>query len=200
MSVPKVLCVSGASRSESRLNALLRLSADAAVQSGATLRHFNLAEDPLPIMVVGDTAQSQSESVQKCRELAHWADVFLIGTPEYHGAMSGVLKNWFDFLYSELAGKFAAVLCTTGGGTGDLPITAVKTCFQWCHGFVLPFHVAARNTDFDDTGALVDPKVIDRATRIGHDLVRYGSVIREQFVTAQAQSASSVRSGFAGLH
>ena len=91
----------------------------------AQLRTLELRDHTLPLMVWGDASQSKDPKVIELRELASWADGFLIGTPEYHGSMSGALKNWFDFLYGELAGKLAAVVATTGGGTGD---KATRTC------------------------------------------------------------------------
>lgn len=199
MKAIRLLCVYGASRSESRLRALMNVARESAVHSGAEVRDFDLAEHGLPTMIVGDDAQGSAPAVQACRESAAWADAFLIGSPEYHGSMSGALKNWFDFLYPELAGKFAGVLCTTGGGTGDLPITAIKTCFQWCHGFTLPFHVTAQSAHFDARGSLIEARVIDRATRVGHDVVRYAKVLRPAFLAAQ-QENDPARQGFAGFH
>jgi FMN reductase len=111
--------------------------------------------------------------------------------------MSGALKNWFDFLYGELAGKFAGVVATTGGGTGDMSITAVKTCFQWCHGFVLPFHAAAPTAAFDGL-ELVDPRVVDRIQRVGHDVARYAPLLRAAF--EQARALEGPEGGVAGLH
>ncbi|MFV8756357.1 NADPH-dependent FMN reductase [Nannocystaceae bacterium ST9] len=195
--VPKILVVTGSSRVDSHLVQVTALAAAAARSAGAEVRELSLERTSLPVMVWGDAEQPKHADVVRIRELATWADGFVIGTPEYHGSMSGALKNWFDFLYAELAGKFAGVVATTGGGTGDMSITAVKTCFQWCHGFVLPFHVAASDQAFTDD-RLADPRVIDRIERIGHDVVRYASVLRPAF--EQARALSGPRAGVAGLH
>ena len=192
-----ILLVGGSSRKDGRLEQLVSLAGVSARAAGAEVRELWLHDLTLPTMVWGDPSQGELGEVRQVRELASWADGFVIGTPEYHGSMSGALKNWFDFLYGELAGKFAAVVATTGGGTGDMSITAVKTCFQWCHGFVLPFHAAASHAAFTD-GALSDPGVRDRIERVGHDVVRYGGLIRPAFDRARALEGAEA--GVAGLH
>jgi NAD(P)H-dependent FMN reductase len=194
---PKVLVVCGSSREDGNLEQVVRLAGAAARTSGAEVRELLLREVQLPVMIWGDAGQAALPEVRQIRELAHWADGFILGTPEYHGSMSGALKNWFDFLYGELAGKFAGVVATTGGGTGDMSITAVKTCFQWCHGFVLPFHAAAPALAFDGL-TLTDPRVIDRVERIGHDVARYAPLLRAAF--EQARALEGPVGGVAGLH
>jgi FMN reductase len=196
-SAPKVLVVTGSSRVDSHLSQVTALAAAAARAAGGEVRELSLERTRLPVMVWGDPDQAELPAVIEVRALAKWADGFVIGTPEYHGSMSGALKNWFDFLYGELAGKFAGVVATTGGGTGDMSITAVKTCFAWCHGFVLPFHVAASEAAF--TGdRLTDARVVDRIERIGHDVVRYAGVLRPAFEAARGQAGAAA--GVAGLH
>lgn len=199
MSDFRVLCIHGSTHPDSKLTALLELAVNAAHAQGAIVEHFDLCTQVLPIMKVGCAEQKELPVVQACRESAAKADAFLIGTPEYHGAMSGALKNWFDFLYAEFAGKMAAALCTTGAGNGDLPLTSIMTSVAWCHGFALPFRVAARSADFDDQGKVQTERVRDRATRIGADLVRYGRVVRSTFNEARA-GADPVSQGFAGFH
>lgn len=197
MSSPKVLVVCGSSRDDGRLEQLTAVAGDAARLAGAQIEQLHLKQMQLPVMVWGDAKQGLREDVARIRELAAWADGFIIGTPEYHGSMSGALKNWFDYLYNELAGKFAGVVATTGGGTGDMSITAVKNCFQWCHGFVLPFHAAATSAAFTDD-QLSDAKVIDRVRRVGYDVVRFAPLVRGAF--EQARGHDGPEAGVAGLH
>ncbi|PRQ07389.1 NADPH-dependent FMN reductase [Enhygromyxa salina] len=194
---PKILVVCGSSREDGYLEQVVGLAAVAARMAGAEVRELSLRAVQLPVMIWGDPDQTANPDVSLVRELAGWADGFVIGTPEYHGNMSGALKNWFDFLHAELAGKFAGVVATTGGGTGDMSITAVKTCFQWCHGFVLPFHAAASPTAFEGE-MLTDARVIDRVERVGHDVVRYAPVIAAAF--ERAQGLDGPAAGVAGLH
>ena len=195
----KITIVSGSSRLESHVHAFVGLAAETAEAIGAAVHIVRLHELALPVMVHGDRAQDDLPAVQLIRRVAAWADGFVLVTPEYHGGMSGCLKNWFDFLYEELAGKFAGVLAVTGGGSGDMSITAVKTCFSWCHGFTLPYHAAARGSDFDGAGALVNAAVADRIRRVAYDVVRYAPVLRASFEAAKAMGRT-VQAGVAGTH
>jgi len=199
VSPPRILVVSGSSRLESHVHEVVRIAAETAAEAGASVEILRLHDLELPLMRNGDDAQQALPAVQAARASATAADGFILVTPEYHGSMSGCLKNWFDFLYDELAGKFAGVLAVTGGGSGDMSITAVKTSFNWCHGFTLPYHAAARASDFAADGSLGNPGVRDRVRRVAFDVVRYTPVIRATFDAARALGRG-VESGVAGTH
>jgi FMN reductase len=194
-----VLVVSGSSRPDGQLVRVVRHALACVESTGAPTRLLDLAAHPLPLMEFGNAEQARLPAVIDVRRSAEWADGFVLATPEYHGNMSGALKNWFDFLWEELAGKFAGVVAVTGGGGGDMSITAVKRCVEWCHGFTLPFHAAARPEDFDAAGELVGERVRDRLERIAGDVVRYASVTGPAFRRAQLEGPGA-EAGFAGLH
>jgi len=194
----RIVVVSGSARDESNVHDVVRIATTSARAAGAEVREVLLHALKLPIMDPGDAEQAKLASVQEVRQSAAWAEGFILVTPEYHGNMSGCLKNWFDYLYPELAGKFAGVIAVTGGGSGDMSITAVKNSFAWCHGFTLPFHAAARGTDFTD-GALHSARVTDRIQRIAYDVARYAPLLGRAFDEARSLGDGQA-SGVAGLH
>lgn len=196
---PRILVVSGSARLDSHVHELVRIAAETAEAAGAEVQVLRLHELALPVMRNGDSEQNALAAVQTARQRASWADGFILVTPEYHGSMSGCLKNWFDFLFDELAGKFAGVLAVTGGGGGDMSITAVKTSFSWCHGFTLPYHAAARGSDFSADGSLHNQSVRDRVHRVAHDVVRYAPPLRAAWEQARSLG-HGVEAGVAGTH
>lgn len=195
---PKILIVKGTTAHKSRLASVADIAREAAEQTGADVRVWDLVDSPLPVMSLTDPRQRRLPEVVQVREAAAEADGFVLITPEYHGNMSGALKNWFDFLYLELAGKFAGVLAVTGGGSGDMSIMSVKNSFNWCHGFTLPFHAAARPEDFNGN-VVTNNRVIERIRRVASDVVRYAPLIRETFESARADG-DDWRTGVAGMH
>lgn len=197
MSAPRILIVQGTTAHGGRLAAVASIARAAALEAGAVVSDRDLAASALPVMSLDDPTQRRLPAVVAVRQEAAEVDGFILITPEYHGNMSGALKNWFDFLYLELAGKFAGIMAVTGGGSGDLSVTSVKNSFNWCHGFTLPFHAVAKPEDFEGN-ALVSEKVIERVYRIGHDVVRYAPLIRRTFEEARA-CGSGRASGLAGV-
>ena len=195
---PKILVVQGTTAHGGRLAALAAIAREAAAEAGGEVDTWDLGVRPLPVMSLVDPRQRRMPEVVQMRAAAAAADGFVLITPEYHGNMSGALKNWFDFLYLELAGKFAGIMAVTGGGSGDLSIMSVKNSFNWCHGFTLPFHAAARPEDFDGD-KLVNERVVERVWRIGYDVVRYAPLIRTTFETARSAGPGR-SSGVAGVH
>ena len=198
MRAPRVLVVSGSVRPDGQAAAVVEHVLAVTRRAGAELRVHDPSRMRLPLMEQEATEQGLLPQVRTVRDDAAWAEGFVLVTPEYHGNMSGALKNWFDFLYLELAGKFAGVVAVTGGGGGDMSLTAVRNCFNWCHGFTLPYHAAAQPRDFEN-GRLAAAAVRDRIERIVHDVCRYAPVVRAAFEQAR-QRGPGVESGVAGLH
>lgn len=194
----RILAVSGSMGEVHRLRHLVDVAADSSREAGAEVRALDLNETRLPLFEHGKSVIFARREVRLVRESAAWADGFILGTPEYHGSMSGALKNWFDFLYAELAGKCAGVMSVCGGSSAELSIASVKTCFHACHGFTLPFNVFARDADFKD-GVLENDRVRERARRLGRDVVRYAPILRAAFEEAR-KSGKGIEAGFAGFH
>lgn len=195
---PRVLVVSGSARLDGQAAAVVEHVLAVVRGAGAELRTHDLSQLRLPLMEQDATWQPDLPEVQRVRADAAWAQGFVLVTPEYHGNMSGALKNWFDFLWLELAGKFAGVVAVTGGGGGDMSLVAVRNSFNWCHGFTLPYHAAARPGDFEG-GELQAHGVKERIARIVLDVCRYAPVVGEAFAAARALGPG-VESGVAGLH
>ena len=195
----KLLGVCGSTREGSRTKIMVELALETAREAGADVELLDLRDAQLPVFETRREEIWELSPVKRVVETAEWADAFILGTPEYHGGISGALKNWLDYLYDELSGKVCGVVSASGGGGGITSILATKQSFAFCHGFNLPFHAGARGGDFDGA-KLVTEKVRDRIVRLAYDVLRYAPVLRKTFEEAKALGKTDPRAGFAGFH
>ncbi|WP_044337864.1 NADPH-dependent FMN reductase [Rossellomorea aquimaris] len=81
---------------------------------------IDLSDGSLPLYT-GEPEQSGLEAVQSLKQKVKEADAVILASPEYHGGMSGAMKNALDFLSSEqFAHKPVALLACAGGGKGGI--------------------------------------------------------------------------------
>ena len=81
---------------------------------------IDLSTMDLP-MFNGDKDQSSLANVQLLDETAREADAFIWLSPEYHGGLSGALKNCLDFLNGDhFKQKPVLLFSVAGGGKGGI--------------------------------------------------------------------------------
>lgn len=77
----------------------------------AKTRLLDLREITMPIFNPDSSNGSADKEIQKATELVNWA--FVLATPDYHGSMSGSMKNFLDYYWEEFAGKTFGYICTS---------------------------------------------------------------------------------------
>jgi NAD(P)H-dependent FMN reductase len=96
--------------------------------------------------------------------------------------MSGVMKNFLDYYWSEFAGKLFGYVCSSHE-KGLTVMDHMRTVVRQCYGWSLPYGVSLNsNTDFDADNRIANPSVERRLKMMAHDLVAYGVRIRGQFL------------------
>ncbi|MEO7993771.1 MAG: NAD(P)H-dependent oxidoreductase [bacterium] len=192
----RVLGVIGSLRDESYTARLVESVLEYAEAAGAEIRICDLRQIALP-MYADHVDYSSDTAREQVREMVTWADGFVTGSPEYHGSMSGALKNFFDHFYHEFSGKCFALVAAAGGGSAVSCFTHMRATVQYCHGWSVPFQVGVAQADFPAEGG-VPEKMKDRLGRLGRDLVVYGSLLKTQFDADLPLEGTA--SGFAGFH
>lgn len=190
-----ILGVSCSMREGAHTTVLVRTALEAATQCGAETHLLELRLHPLPIYEAHRNYDSD-ERVQEMLRVVEKADGYIVGSPEYHGCMSGAAKNFFDYLYREIAGKLFGLIAATGGSQGVSCLDNMRAAVLYCHGWVLPYNTAASTSDFDEQGNLISEKVIDRLQRIGRDITIYAPLLYQQF-QADLQQEKPPMPGFA---
>src|SRR5690349_15138352 len=93
-----VLGVAGSTRRGSYSSQALNMTLDNAKKYGAQIRLLELGKTILPIY---DPNMESSKEVEYAAEAVGWADAFILASPDYHGSMSGALKNLLDHFFEE---------------------------------------------------------------------------------------------------
>ena len=168
----KILGLSGSYGLSSKNGMLVQLALAEAKSAGADVQIWDLVEKPLPL--VGEEGSWDSPNVKEFQELAKSCDGFLVSSPEYHGCMSGVMKNTFDWLYSEhVSGKAFGLMSTLGGQSNSNTLNQMRICVRWVHGWAVPEQVAVGKVKeaFDEDGNLVDEKIMERVCGLARSVV-----------------------------
>ncbi len=174
----KVLGVGGSMREGSYSTRALRLCLEAARRRGAETRLLDLRTAGLPMFRPDGDADA---AVQEVGGLVRWADAFVLGSPDYHGSMSGAIKNFLDFHWAEFAGKLFGYVCASHE-KGLTVMEQMRTAVRQCYGWSLPYGVSVHGEqDFDDAGAVRNPRLQQRLAMLARDLTVYGAFLRGQF-------------------
>jgi len=115
----------------------------------------------------------------KLQARVHGADVVVLGTPDYHGGISGAMKNFLDHFWHEFAGKlFATIVASHEKG---LTVTdQLRTVARQCYAWTLPYGVSVmEDLDVKDGRIASDP-LKQRLEMLIRDLRVYGEILARQ--------------------
>jgi NAD(P)H-dependent FMN reductase len=179
MSEPKlkVLAVVGSTHAASVTRVVISHVAAELRQHGYEVDVLDLHQEPLALLNVESTYTQPGFAVLKARVEA--ADVFILGTPDYHGSMSGALKNFLDHFWREFAGKlFATIVASHEKG---LTVTdQLRTVARQCYAWSLPYGVSFAEKQDVAGGAIVSEAFRARLEMLIRDVRVYGELLANQ--------------------
>jgi FMN reductase len=108
----KVLGVGSSMREGSYGTRALKIALERMEKLQAETHLLDLRIVKMPTFNPNSSVQS-SKRIREVTEEVNWADVFLLATPDYHGSMSGPIKNFLDHYWQEFAGKTFGYICTS---------------------------------------------------------------------------------------
>jgi NAD(P)H-dependent FMN reductase len=181
-----VLGVGSSMRQGSYSTAALNMILDMAKGNGAETKLLDLRQTNLPMLYA---ANDDTHEIGQVTELVEWADAYILATPDYHGSMSGSLKNFLDYFWSEFAGKtFGYIVASHEKGLTVMD--QMRTAIRQCYGWSLPYGISINpEDDFNDKKEVINRKLWSRLDMLARDLVVYGKLIRKQFVNDLLQNA-----------
>ena len=125
----------------------------------------------------------------------HRADVVVLGTPDYHGSISGAMKNFLDHFWHEFAGKvFATIVASHEKG---LTVTdQLRTVARQCYAWTLPYGVSFTDGIDVKDGQVVSDSLKQRLEMLVRDLRVYGDLLARQ----RHADLSGTEPGFLARH
>src|SRR5919108_569816 len=123
-----------------------------------------------------------SKEIEYAAEAVAWADAFILASPDYHGSMSGALKNFLDHFFEEFAGKVFGYIVASHE-KGLTVMDQMRTAVRQCYGWSMPYGVSiSGEQDFATGGEISNISLSKRLQMMSRDLVVYGRLVRDQFV------------------
>lgn len=169
----KIVGIGGSLRPGSYSQMALRLAVQRVEALGAEVEILDLREMQLPFCDGGDDYPDYPD-VQRLQDSVSRADGLILATPEYHGSVSGVLKNALDLMsFDQLSGKVVGVISVLGGQSNSNALNDLRVIMRWVHAWVIPEQVAIGQAwkAFNSEGKLLDDKLSQRIDQFAQSLV-----------------------------
>jgi NAD(P)H-dependent FMN reductase len=177
----KVLGVGSSMREGSYGTRALKIVLDRMEKLQAETHLLDLRKVKMPTFNPNSSLQS-GKRIREVTEKVNWADVFILATPDYHGSMSGPMKNFLDHYWQEFAGKTFGYSCTSHE-KGLTVMDQMRTAVRQCYGWSLPYGISVNGEeDFNEAGEIVNSFLAKRLRMLARDLIVYGKLIRAQFL------------------
>jgi FMN reductase len=174
----KVLGVGSSLREGASSTTALSAALDFAKKQGAETRLLDLKQTKLPLY---DPTENQFVfEIKKVQDDVNWSDALILSTPDYHGSMSGAMKNFLDYFWAEFAGKTFGYVCASHE-KGLTAMDQMRTAVRQCYGWSIPYGVSVSDSE-DFVNGKITSKLESRLDMLARDLVVYGNLIRQQFV------------------
>lgn len=133
-----IVILAGSNRKNATSTRLGEYAAEVIRGQGHEAVLFDLYEKPLPFYAP-DEKQETDEHLAELNTVLLAADAIILSTPEYHGSISGVLKNALDHLsQAHFSGKPVLSISSAGGAVGVSSLTQMQTMVRNLHGINAP--------------------------------------------------------------
>lgn len=179
----KIIGLSGSLREGSHTRQALAVALRGAAELGAHTRLLDLNDYALPFCTgkMGDNAPTGVKQLRAEVQAAHGV---LLGTPEYHGSYSGVLKNALDLLgFDEFEGKVVGLVSVSGGALGGLQaLNDLQVVLRALHAWVVPEFAALPRARmlFTAEGQLQHSESEARLLKVGRQVARFAYLHNSQ--------------------
>lgn len=169
----KVVGIVGSLRTDSYSALALQEAINRVKDLGAEVEILDLRDMTLPFCD-GGSEYPDYPDVEVLRDKVKAADGLILATPEYHGSVSGVLKNALDLMsFEHLSDKVTGLISVLGGQSNSNALNDLRIIVRWVHGWVIPEQIAVGQAwqAFDSEGKVKDEKLSQRFDGFAKSLV-----------------------------
>jgi NAD(P)H-dependent FMN reductase len=172
-----VLAVVGSLNKVSSVRFVVNYAANGLKAAGVNVDLLDLLNEPLalfnPELYQGVTG------FPELKARVDRADVFILGTPDYHGSMSSTIKNFLDHFWHEFAGKlFATIVASHEKG---LTVTdQLRTVARQCYAWSMPYGVSFADLADVKGESIASDALRSRLDMMIRDVRVYGEVLARQ--------------------
>ena len=176
----KVLGVSSSMRESSFSATGLNITLKKIKNSGVETDFLDLRTTNLP-MFYSSNNDKNKDIISAVTDRVKNSDAFILATPDYHGSMSGSMKNFLDYYWSEFAGKLFGYICASHE-KGLTAMDQMRTAIRQCYGWSMPYGVSINGEeDFDENRNIINQNLETRINMLARDITVYGKSIISQF-------------------
>jgi FMN reductase len=178
---PYIVAVGGTLRPGSSTEKAMRHVLDAAQSAGARTALISGAALQLP-MYQPENPERTAAARDLVAQLA-LADGIIIGSPGYHGSISGLVKNALDYaedLRSDarpyFSGRAVGCIATAGGWPGAInTLSALRDIVHALRGWPTPLGASINTSEkvFDDAGKCIAPRVTQMLDLIAAEVMGF---------------------------
>ena len=172
-----VVGICGSIRSGSYTRLAVQIALQGAQEVGVQTRLIDLKDYHLVFCDGKEDESTFPEDVFKLRREVSQAGGIILGTPEYHGGVSGVLKNALDLMgFDEIEGKMIGLVGVSGGELGAVhALNSLRAVGRALHAWVIPEQASIPEAwkVFDESGNLKDSDLEKRVKEVGRQVARF---------------------------
>lgn len=169
----KIVGIGGSLRPNSYSQLALSLAGQRVAALGAEVEILDLRTMQLPFCN-GEKDYLDYPDVEQLRNTVKLADGLILATPEYHGGVSGVLKNALDLMdFEQLDSKVTGLISVLGGQSNSNALNELRLIMRWVHAWVIPEQIAIGQVwkAIDADGKIMDEKISERFDGFAQSLV-----------------------------
>jgi FMN reductase len=182
-----ILGVAGSMRADSYSTKALKIVLEFAKKYGTEIRLLDLSKT---VLTLRNPSVPVSWQVEEVAKIVIGADAFILASPDYHGSMSGTLKNFLDHFFKEFGGKLFGFIVASHE-KGLTAMDQMRTVMRQCYAWGMPYGVSVNGEQDFANGQLVNTEVYMRLEMLARDLVVYSRLITGQFARDLESSEAS---------